>query len=106
MEEDYIRLSKGDLERLIGYFGSVVVDGRQYYRDDIHIQEASGYTRECTCVFFDATADEPIYYIFYYLYDEYNDEITIRAPEDGNFESLLTYYKIRKANSRKITEYY
>lgn len=106
MEEDYIRLSKWDLERLIGYLGFVVVDGRHYYRDDIHIQGARGYTREYTCVFFDATADEPIYYIFYYLYDEYTNEITIRAPEDGNCESCLTYYKIRKANSRQITEYY
>lgn len=46
-------------------------------------------------------------YIVYYMYDEYNDEIIIRAPVlDANPESCFTYYKIRKANSRQITEYY
>lgn len=37
----------------------------------------------------------------------YRDEIIIRAPVlDANPESCFTYYKIRKANSRQITEYY
>lgn len=46
-------------------------------------------------------------YIVYYTYDGYNDDITIRAPVmDANPKSGFTYYKIRKANSRHITEYY
>lgn len=37
----------------------------------------------------------------------YRDEIIIRAPvTDATPESCFTYYKIRKANSRQITEYY
>ena len=83
------------------------MDGKYYYRDEIKILSASGFTRECACVFFDATADEPIYYIVYYTHDEYNDENIIRAPVmDSNPKIGFTYYKIRKANSRQITEYY
>lgn len=108
MEDNYIILSKWDLEKLI--IGSCVyVDGKRYYMDDIHIQEATGYTRDCTCVFYESMptlSDDDIYYIFNYSYDEYNDEITIREPKADNFEGPLAYYKIRKANSRKIIEYY
>lgn len=105
MEENYIVLNKRDIEDLIGNSGCAVVDGKQYFRDEIKILSASGFTRECSCVFFDATADEPIYYIVYYTYDGYNDDITlIRAPVDP--KSVFAHYKIRKANSRQITEYY
>jgi hypothetical protein len=107
MEESYIVLNKWDIEDLIGNSGCAVVDDKQYYRDEIKILSASGFTRECSCVFFDATADEPIYYIVYYTYDAYNDENIIRAPVlNANPASCFTYYKIRKANSRQITEYY
>lgn len=103
MEENCIVLNKWDIEDLIGNSGCAVVDDKQYYRDEIKILSASGFTRECSCVFFDATTDEPIYYIVYYTYDEYN----VRAPVlNANPESCFTYYKIRKANSRQITEYY
>jgi hypothetical protein len=104
MEENYIVLNKCDIEDLIGNSGCAVVGDKQYYRDEIKILS---FTREYACVFFDATADEPIYYIVYYTYDEYNDEIIIRAPVmDSNPKIGFTYYKIRKANSRQITEYY
>lgn len=73
MEESYIVLNKWDIEDLIGNSGCAVVEGKQYYRDEIKILSASGFTREYACVFFDATADEPIYYIVYYMYDEYNE---------------------------------
>lgn len=107
MEESYIVLNKWDIEALIGNSGCAAVDDKQYYRDEIKILSASGFTRECSCVFFDATADEPIYYIVYYTYDGYNDDITIRSPVmDVHPKSGFTYYKIRKANSRQITEYY
>lgn len=107
MEENCIVLNKWDIEDLIGNSGCAVVGDKQYYRDEIKTLSASGFTRECTCVFFDATADEPIYYVVYYTYDEYTDEIIIRAPVlDAHPESCFTYYKIRKANSRQITEYY
>lgn len=107
MEENYIVLNKWDIEALIGNSGCASVDGKYYYRDEIKILSASGFTHECACVFFDATADEPIYYIVYYTYDKYNDEIIIRAPVmDSNTKIGFTYYKIRKANSRQITEYY
>lgn len=107
MEEDYIVLNKRDIEDLIGISGCASVDDKHYYRDEIKILSALGFIRECSCVFFDATADEPIYYIVYYTYDEYNDENIIRAPVlNANPESCFTYYKIRKANSRQITEYY
>lgn len=37
----------------------------------------------------------------------YRDENIIRAPVwNSKPESCFTYYKIRKANSRQITEYY
>lgn len=107
MEESYIVLNKWDIEDLIGNSGCAVVGHKQYYRDKIKILSALGFIRECSCVFFDATADEPIYYIIYYTYDEYNDETIIRAPVlNANPASCFTYYKIRKANSRQITEYY
>lgn len=107
MEENYIVLNKWDIEDLIGNSGFAVVAGKQYFRDEIKTLSASGFTRECACVFFDATADEPIYYIVYYTYDECNDAIIIRAPVlNANPENRFTYYKIRKANSRQITEYY
>lgn len=107
MEENYIVLNKWDIEALIGNSGCASVDGKQYYREEIKILSASGFTRECACVFFDATADEPIYYIVYYTHDGYNDENIIRAPVmDSNPKIGFTYYKIRKANSRQITEYY
>lgn len=107
MEENYIVLNKWDIEALIGTSGCAVVDGKYYYRDEIKILSASGFTRECACVFFDATADEPIYYIVYYTHDGYNDENIIKAPVwYSNPKSCFTYYKVRKANSRQITEYY
>lgn len=107
MEENYIVLNKWDIEDLIGNSKRVAVNGKQYYRDEIKTLSASGFTRECACVFFDATADEPIYYVVYYMYDEYTDKIIIKAPvTDANPESCFTYYRIRKANSRQITEYY
>lgn len=107
MEANYIPLSKWEIDALIGNSGCVAVNDKQYYRDEIKILSASGLTRDCACVFFDATADEPIYYIVYYTYDAYNDENIIRAPVmDANPKSGFTYYKIRKANSRQITEYY
>lgn len=107
MEENYIVLNKWDIEDLIGTSGCAVVDDKYYYRDEIKILSASGFTRECACVFFDATADEPIYYIVYYTHDGYNDENIIRAPVwYSKPKSCFTYYKIRKANSRQITEYY
>lgn len=104
MEENYIVLSKWEINALIGDSGCVAVNDKQYYRDEIKILSASGFTRDCACVFFDATADEPIYYIVYYMYDAYNDENIIRAPVMDTHPN--TYYKIRKANSRQITEYY
>lgn len=104
MEENYIELTKWEINALIGNSGCVAVDGKEYFKDEIKILSASGFTRECSCVFFDATADEPIYYIVYYTYDAYNDENIIRAPVMP--KSGSTYYKIRKANSRQITEYY
>lgn len=107
MEENYIILNKWDIEDLIGTAGCAVVDGKYYYRDEIKILSASGFTRECACVFFDATADEPIYYIVYYTHDGYNDENIIKAPVwYSKPQSCFIYYKIRKANSRQITEYY
>lgn len=46
-------------------------------------------------------------YIVYYTHGGYNDENIIRAPVmDSNPKIGSTYYKIRKANSRQITEYY
>lgn len=104
MEENYIVLTKWEINALIGNSGCVAVNDKQYYRDEIKILSASGFTRECACVFFDATADEPTYYIVYYMYDEYNDENIIRAPVMDAHPN--TYYKIRKANSRQITGYY
>lgn len=107
MEENYIVLNKWEIDALIGNSGCVAVNNKQYYRDEIKILSASGFTRDCACVFFDATADEPIYYIVYYTYDAYNDENIIRAPVwNSKPESCFIYYKIRKANSRQITEYY
>lgn len=107
MEENYIVLNKWDIEDLIGTSGCAVVDGKYYYKDEIKILSASGFARECACVFFDATADEPIYYIVYYTHDGYNDENIIKAPVwYSKPQSCFIYYKIRKANSRQITEYY
>lgn len=107
MEENYIVLDKWEIDALIGNSGCVAVDGKQYYRDEIKTLSASGFTRECACVFFDATADEPIYYIVYYTYDEYNDDIIIKAPVwNSTPKSCFIFYKIRKANSHQITEYY
>lgn len=60
MEENYIVLNKWDIEALIGNSGCAAVADKQYYRDEIKILSASGFT----------------------------------------------YYKIRKANSRQIMEYY
>lgn len=61
MEENYIVLNKWDIEDIIGNSGCAVVADKQYYRDEIKILSASGFTREYACVFFDATADEPIF---------------------------------------------
>lgn len=77
MEDDYIRLSKWDLERIVGSMGGVSAYDRQYYKYDTRIEGAHGYNRNCICIFYDASADEPIFYSIRYSYDEYTDEITI-----------------------------
>lgn len=50
---------------------------------------------------------EENYIVLNYTHDEYNDENIIRAPVMASNPKIgFTYYKIRKANSRQITEYY
>lgn len=46
MEENYIVLNKWDIEALIGNSGCAAVADKQYYRDEIKILSASGFTRE------------------------------------------------------------
>lgn len=106
MEDDYISLSKWDLERIVGSMGGVSAYDRQYYKYDTRIEGAHGYNRDCICIFYDASADEPIFYSIRYSYDEYTDEITIHEVEDNNRDSPFTYYRVFPARSRQVTEYY
>ena len=108
MEEDYITLRKLDLESIIGNEGYVSRDDKCYYKSETRILEAKGYKRYCSCVFFcyDEVTGDPVHYIFYYNYDEYEDEFTIRCPQVEDPVKGFIRYKIRKADSRNTIEYY